>query len=106
MLDMAPRPHPRRCWLVLCAMLPAVVWAADAANTAPVPSVPEPHVQRSVINDQSARIEELRVRGQTQRITVQPKGDLGGKAPPYEVVPTNANKEALSGQRVWQVLSF
>ncbi|NJN00585.1 MAG: hypothetical protein HC793_02920, partial [Aquincola sp.] len=32
----------------------------------------EPNVQRQVVEDDGARIEELRVRGQVQRIVVKP----------------------------------
>lgn len=68
----------------------------------------EPRVERRVIEDDGVRIEELRVRGQTQQIVVRSK--VAG-ARPYEIVPnTNGrdvsqNKGAV-GQRVWQVLSF
>ncbi|MCM5677952.1 DUF2782 domain-containing protein [Schlegelella sp. S2-27] len=72
-------------------------------------SVPEPAVQHTVIEDDRARIEELRVRGQNQRITVQPK--KGGKA--YEVLPADGSRDLSSestrgaaGQRVWHLFSF
>jgi hypothetical protein len=85
--------------LMVAAAAPA--WPADP---------PEPKVQRTVIEDDGARIEELRVRGQTLSIVVTPKN---GKAPAYEVVPANAarapqsvTRGGLEGQRVWSVLSF
>jgi hypothetical protein len=64
--------------------------------------------QRLVSEDDNVRIEELRVRGQTQRLTVQPKGS---ESKAYEILPPAAgsnpsqHKDA-AGQRVWQVLSF
>lgn len=71
----------------------------------------EPRVQRIVIEDDGARIEELRVRGQTQRITVQPRGNMRR----YEIL-TNDNARSVSdgvdsqrgsaGRRVWNVLNF
>jgi hypothetical protein len=87
--------------------------AARAADDTPQPQVPqrggEPSVQHSVAEDQQVRIEELRVRGQVQRVVVQPKG-AGMK--PYEIVtgdashdPSNASRGAV-GQRVWNVLGF
>ena len=84
----------------------APAWSQEA----PAPKFPEPKVQRTVIEDDGARIEELRVRGQAVSITVHPKR---GKAPDYQVVPANAGREpssvtrgGLEGQRVWSVLSF
>src|SRR6185369_15957163 len=72
---------------------PAPATAADAASaparaaTAAAPSnstieeievgrAGEPNVKRTVIDDGRARIEELRVRGQLQKVTVAPKGNV------------------------------
>jgi hypothetical protein len=73
----------------------------------------EPNVKRTVIEDNGSRIEELKVRGQTKRITVTPK--VGTKLQ-YEVLPddsTGMHDAAASqtphgneGRRVWNVLSF
>jgi hypothetical protein len=72
----------------------------------------EPKIQRTVIDDKGARIEELRVRGQTQRISVQPKA---ASAPGYEIIPADAAREVsegagstrgAAGKRVWPVLTF
>ena len=75
----------------------------------------EPAVQRTVIEDDGSRIEELRVRGQTRRILVQPK--VGPKAG-YEILTGDGLREppagggnasasqGATGQRVWHVLSF
>jgi len=84
-----------------------IVAAAPAWSAGP----PEPKVQRTVIEDDGARIEELRVRGQTVSITVEPKR---GRAPAYQIVPTDAahdtstplTRNGLAGQRVWSVMSF
>jgi hypothetical protein len=72
--------------------------------------VPEPKVERIVLQDEQVRIEELRVRGQTQKAVVKPKN-----APEYEVITApggrdpsvgrSGNKDA-TGQRVWNVLRF
>lgn len=74
----------------------------------------EPAVKYTVIEDEGSRIDELRVRGQTQRITVTPKA--GGKAiRPYEIIPSTGSQALLeapngvkgaAGKRVWHVLSF
>jgi hypothetical protein len=67
----------------------------------------EPVVQRGVIEDEGARIEELRVRGQVQRIRVTPKG---GGAVGYEIMPGDGSgseaSRSTSGKRVWNVLQF
>ena len=68
----------------------------------------EPLVQNLVSEDDQVRITELRVRGQTQRISVQPKGNA---APAYEVNPPAAGSDPSkardgAGQRVWPLLRF
>ena len=62
-------------------------------------------MKQTVQEDDNTRIEELRVRGETQRIVVKSK--VGG-APAYEIVPPNAGRSVAgaSGQRVWHLLSF
>ena len=82
-----------------------------ATAQAQVKDVPEPKVERTVIQDEGARIEELRVRGQVQRVTVKPKN-----AAEYEIVAppggrdpsqNRANQQpGAGGQRVWNVLKF
>jgi len=84
---------------------------AAAAQQPPQGGPPEPKVQRIVVEDDGVRIEELRVRGQTQRIVVKPKN-----AAEYEIVaPTGGrdpsqnrgNQQAgAAGQRVWNLLRF
>lgn len=68
----------------------------------------EPVVRRTVVEDEGSRISELRVRGQVQRITVQPKV---GVSKAYEILPDEGGRapgegRGAAGQRVWQVLSF
>lgn len=63
---------------------------------------------RTVREDESVRIEELRVRGQTRRIVVRSK--LPG-APAYQI-DTSTDGRDLSqdrrseGRSLWQVLAF
>jgi hypothetical protein len=73
-------------------------------------------VERLHHEDGGSRVDELRVGGQTQRISVQPKvGDLPG----YDILPANDANGAAggigstfdrssgnAGQRVWNVLKF
>jgi hypothetical protein len=73
-------------------------------------------VQRAVVEDGGARIEETRVRGTVRSIHVQPKGAGAGLA--YEVIPAvgpggpreatpgPAGTHTAAGQRVWSVLNF
>ncbi|MGZ5266330.1 MAG: DUF2782 domain-containing protein [Caldimonas sp.] len=71
----------------------------------------EPHVQRTVIDDGHARIEELRVRGQLQKVTVDPRGG----APVYEIIVGDGSRDfsegtntsrGAAGKRVWNVFRF
>jgi Protein of unknown function (DUF2782) len=88
----------------LLLFLSAAAWAQSKET-------PEPNVQRTVVQDDGARIEELRVRGQVQRIVVKPKN-----AAEYEVVApvggrdpsqNRGNQQAgAGGQRVWNLLKF
>jgi hypothetical protein len=86
----------------------AAAFASMAAH-AQTPNIKsEPEIRRTVVEDDKVRIEELRVRGQVQRITVSPKAS---GVRPYEIVPPDAGRDAsqnkgLSGQRLWQLFSF
>ncbi|HEY2558953.1 MAG TPA: hypothetical protein VGI48_04495 [Caldimonas sp.] len=71
----------------------------------------EPAIRRTVIEDRAARIEELRVRGTLQKVTVAPKGG----APGYEVLTGGGyhataddpgTSRGSAGKRVWNVLRF
>jgi hypothetical protein len=91
----------------------AVLIAALAAPTAQAQSAAAPgakdmRIQHIVQEDDAVRIEELRVRGQTQRIVVTPKNSRIG---PYEIVPSGGGRDPSqprgnAGQRQWSVLSF
>lgn len=83
-----------------------------AASAALARDVPEPQVQQIVLEDDHTRVEELRVRGQTQKVTVQPKNS---KAPAYEIIMGDGSRElsagpgstrGAAGQRVWRLLDF
>ncbi len=86
---------------VLAAALLLCQGTARAADAKPVP---EPAVQRLVSEDDQVVVEELRVRGQTQSITVKSK--IPGVAP-YRIVPATGARDpsqpgSTTGQRVWQ----
>ena len=86
--------------------------AAPVAPKATAAGTAEPKVQRTVIEDDGARIEELRVRGQAVSIVVSPK--RGGTAP-YEIITGDGSRDlgdgantsrGAAGKRVWNVLKF
>jgi hypothetical protein len=88
--------------------------APAPASTSAAPTEPgEPKVEHIVNEDKATRIEELRVRGQTQRIVVKSKIGVKGQ---YEILPAESARDVLpadgngnrgaAGQAVWPVLSF
>ena len=95
---------------------PPATPAAAASSPAQVEAAPtkdpkEPAVQRTVIDDGRAVIEELRVRGRLVKVTVHPKDG----SPNYEIIVGDGlrelpvegrNSRGASGQRVWNVLTF
>jgi len=108
----------RAVFVVLPALIGvALNAAAQVATPAPTPkpaparatSRPEPVITRTVVEDDHVRIEELRVRGQLQRILVSPKAS---GVQPYEIVPPESGRDmsqqskGISGQRLWQLFSF
>jgi hypothetical protein len=87
------------CCLAVMALAASPVARAES---------PEPAVQRTVSEDDHVRIEELRVRGQTQRVVVRSK--TPGVAP-YEILTTEGGRDLsqdkrANGRRVWHILSF
>jgi hypothetical protein len=95
------------------AQAPAPVAAPPARVEAPAAAPsgrPDQAIQRIRTEDAGTRIDELRVGGETQQITVQPK--TGGAA--YEVKPAEgargtapaSTSNETNGSRVWNVLKF
>ena len=96
--------------------------AASAQTSAPALASPAPahgpvvrdqttsdgasqRIERIELEDNGNRIDELRVGGQTQSITVHPKADV----PSYNVQPANPSHpdgRDGAGRRTWNVLSF
>lgn len=97
---------------------PAAAASAAALGVPPVRVEPpsaeqgrEPVVQRTLIDDGRAIIEELRVRGQLVKATVHPKDG----SPSYEIIVGDGSRElsegrnnsrGATGKRVWNVLTF
>ena len=107
--------------LVFLAALPLATLSAaqtPAQAAAPVPTAsapagrPDQTIQRIRTEDAGSRIDEVRVGGETQSITVQPK--TGNNMPAYEVKPSDTargaapstSKNDTTGSRVWNVLKF
>ncbi|MBK0394026.1 hypothetical protein [Ramlibacter algicola] len=93
----------------------ALIAAAAAVHAQDDPAAPgrrNQKIERIVHEDAGSRIEELRVGGQTQTITVQPKADV----PEYQVEPTKPGRQRdrqdrsgsseTGGTRSWTVLKF
>ena len=98
--------------LTLAVCSPCFAQNAPALSVQTEARSGEPNVKRTVIDDDSTHIDELKVRGHTQRITVKPKiAALRG----YEIVTGDGSRDlsdgansarGATGKRVWNVLSF
>jgi len=100
--------------LVLAAVFPLAVLAQTTPGPEDKPvkkERPDQKIERIHIDDGGATIDELRVGGQSQNVTVKPSG----KAPAYEMQPTDGARSRPSedrqgeigkSQRVWNVLKF
>jgi len=86
------------------------------AKAAPATSAPKPASNTAselrVFEDERVRIEETRLRGRVQRITVAPKAaGSTSAAPAYEINVGAGGRDpsqdkSAAGQRVWSVLRF
>jgi hypothetical protein len=101
--------------VAFAGLLAAGSGIAQTPTPAPAPEASkqlEQRIERIRVEDGGSRIDELRVGGQTQSITVSPKGSL----PSYDVLPASANRAPSAGERnsasssggtrVWKVLGF
>jgi hypothetical protein len=104
-----PRLFTAVCGLLALAAA-AQTPAADPREDNPAPlGRPEQKIERIRHEDAGSRIDELRVGGETKRITVKPKGD----APAYEVGPEGSNRNPAStdrergdSRRGWKLFNF
>ncbi|HVE53766.1 MAG TPA: hypothetical protein VNB23_10345 [Ramlibacter sp.] len=97
---------------LLLAFLPAAVLAqATIEREGTLDPRKNQKIEFIRVEDAGNRVDEVRVGGQTQSITVQPKADV----PAYEVPPNDMartrpadGREGFSErkQRVWNVLNF
>ncbi|MEO6033143.1 MAG: hypothetical protein ABIP61_14800 [Burkholderiaceae bacterium] len=102
------------CWAQAAApaVAPPGPAVAPRAAATPLAAPPadrvEPNVRHSVVEDDGARIDELRVRGHAQRIVVTPKI---GPRKSYQILTGDGSREpgdgqGATGKRVWNVLEF
>ena len=112
--------------LLVLAALPVIACAQAADKPVALPPPPagwtvlqapdlpgiQPKIERLVNEDRNARVEELRVRGETKKVTVHPKLI---PLPAYEIVVGDASREPVAGpngqhgiigQTVWELLEF
>lgn len=97
----------RSTYFVLPLLLAyGLAWSQTPTATAPetpasatvqrdAPTKVQPRIEHIQVEDEGARIDEIRVGGETQSITVQPKGGM----PSYQVAPK-------TGESTWKVLGF
>lgn len=83
------------CGLAWSQTAPLPSHAASAAGQREAPAKAQARVEHLLVEDAGARIDEVRVGGETQSITVQPKVGM----PAYQVAPK-------TGERTWKVLGF
>ena len=105
---MKPLVLSRRAPTLASCLAAAALSALSACALVPAPRQAAAGPQRLVSEDDQVRIDELRLHGQTQRLTVQPKG---GSGRPYEILQPGPGADAnqhrdAAGQRVWPVLTF
>lgn len=88
------------CWSQLSA--PATTPASaepgvksDSSTRARATGAIEKRTERIHVEDSGARIDELRVGGETKTIDVHPKGGM----PAYQIEP-------VRGERTWKILGF
>ncbi len=100
---------------LLALVLAGLSLPGGVAAQTPAPAADsrvEQRIERIRVEDAGSRIDELRVGGETQTITVAPKGNM----PAYDVLPASANRapsagernstSAAGGTRVWKILGF
>lgn len=83
------------CGLTWSQTAPLTSHAASAAVQHDAPGKAQARIEHIHVEDAGARIDEVRVGGETQSITVQPKDGM----PTYQVAPK-------TGERTWKVLGF
>lgn len=114
---MTCRTRAHRFWIVPALLVATVVQAQTTPAEAPAGKAAgggDMLIERLQVDESGVRVDETRVRGETQSITVTPKGRL----PAYSLVPATANRppqsgardsgggSATGGARVWNIFGF
>ena len=98
--------------LLLLALVPAFSFAqAKIEREGTLDPRSNQKIERIVVEDAGNRIDELRVGGQAQTITVQPKAAVPAYEIPTDDLTRNRSPEGREGmagrkQRVWNVFDF
>ena len=71
------------------------------------PDAPGQRLERTHLEDDGSRIDEVRYGGETRSVTVQPKA----RVPAYEMRPSNGARQSYTvdttaSPRVWNLLNF
>lgn len=86
--------------LALCSSSLAI--AQSQAVTPARGSAFEQRAETLIVEDADSRIEELRVGGESRKISVTPKGGM----PAYEVQPSSPASGQSGASRVWKLFGF
>ncbi|MBA2961612.1 MULTISPECIES: hypothetical protein [Ramlibacter] len=97
---------------LLLLLLAGAAQAQQQRTEPPLPGRSDQRIERMTHEDAGSRVDEVRMGGQTESITVQPKGG----APSYTVDPANLKRSrpgdqrnglsSAGGQPSWSVLRF
>lgn len=80
----------------------SLAWAQNGPDTTPRATAVEQRTERLVVEDADSRIDELRVGGESRKISVTPKGGM----PAYEVEPSSQASGQSGASRVWKIFGF
>ena len=99
--------------LLACgAAMAQAATALPPQESAPLDPRKNQKIEHIHVEDNAVKVDEVRYAGQTQSITVQPKGDM----PAYEIQPANVGRGRAGdrrdglgsegGERVWKLFHF
>jgi hypothetical protein len=103
--------RPSLVLILLLSALPAFAQTAPIEREGKLDPRKNQKIEHLTTEDKNNRIDEVRVGGQTQSVTVQPKNG----APAYEMQPNDMSRSRAGGsrdgfaerqQRVWNVFGF
>ena len=104
-LILRPGPVLRQLTLATVALCSSSLVLAQNQGSAAAPAsgtAIEQRTEKLVVEDADNRIEELRVGGESRKISVTPKGGM----PAYEVQPSSPASGQPGTSRVWKLFGF